>query len=343
MIDNRRNFYRILRVQPDASREVIQQSYRSLMQKLQLHPDLGGEQWDASLVNQAYSVLRDAVKRARYDAELLERYNIKVLSAGGVAGVHNKDGENAAQAQAENNQRNYYRVLHVQPDAEIEVINASYRALCKSLSGKQRALLDEAFNVLRDPHRRAKYDTLISSHSHASSADKLDDRQRLPVATQQGDNEDIDNTQLALGSAYQSPIAHFCAFCKTPYTKTDLMESTLHCEECDSPLTSPADDFVNAPRRSLARMQQSETASFYEFWPARPTQVTLEDLSPTGLNFCTSQLLDVDQIIKLDGSTFKAVGQVVYCKPDGALNSIGIRFVTVDFFRSTGSFFSTSV
>lgn len=58
-MDNRRNFYRILRVQPDASREVIQQSYRSLMQKLRMHPDLGGEHWDAGIINQAYTTLRD--------------------------------------------------------------------------------------------------------------------------------------------------------------------------------------------------------------------------------------------------------------------------------------------
>jgi hypothetical protein len=38
---NRRNYYRILHVQPDAPMEVIRASYRTLMQKLRFHPDLG--------------------------------------------------------------------------------------------------------------------------------------------------------------------------------------------------------------------------------------------------------------------------------------------------------------
>jgi curved DNA-binding protein CbpA len=40
---NRRNHYRTLFVQPDASIEVIRANYRTLMRKLKLHPDLGGD------------------------------------------------------------------------------------------------------------------------------------------------------------------------------------------------------------------------------------------------------------------------------------------------------------
>ena len=59
---NRRNYYRVLQVQPDAPAEVIKASYRTLMQKLKHHPDLGGDQWNASIINQAYSVLSDEKK-----------------------------------------------------------------------------------------------------------------------------------------------------------------------------------------------------------------------------------------------------------------------------------------
>lgn len=66
---NRRNYYRILHVQPDAPAEVIKSSYRTLMQRLRMHPDLGGDHWNASLINEAYTVLMDPEQRAAYDRE----------------------------------------------------------------------------------------------------------------------------------------------------------------------------------------------------------------------------------------------------------------------------------
>ena len=68
-MENRRNFYRILHVQPDAPVEIIRTSYRTLMQRLKMHPDLGGDHWNAALINEAYAVLTDPVKRAAYDQE----------------------------------------------------------------------------------------------------------------------------------------------------------------------------------------------------------------------------------------------------------------------------------
>ena len=69
---NRRNFYRVLQVQPDAPHEIIKASYRTLMQKLKAHPDLGGDQWNAAVINEAYAVLSNPGKRAKYDTEQLQ-------------------------------------------------------------------------------------------------------------------------------------------------------------------------------------------------------------------------------------------------------------------------------
>lgn len=81
---NRRNYYRILHVQPDAHEAVIRMAYRTLIQKLRAHPDLGGDGATASLINEAYAVLSDAEKRAAYDAQLgLRRPRVTPAQAAG--------------------------------------------------------------------------------------------------------------------------------------------------------------------------------------------------------------------------------------------------------------------
>ncbi len=63
----RRDYYKILHVHSDADPEIIKVSYRTLMQTLKLHPDLGGDHAEAALINEAYSVLSNPSSRAHYD------------------------------------------------------------------------------------------------------------------------------------------------------------------------------------------------------------------------------------------------------------------------------------
>ncbi|UCH80563.1 MAG: J domain-containing protein [Nitrospiraceae bacterium] len=87
---NRRNYYRILQVQPDAPMEIIRASYRTLMRDLMQHPDLGGDHWNASIINEAYATLSDSVKRNEYDRKYLKHLskdkicwkNISTLKSG---------------------------------------------------------------------------------------------------------------------------------------------------------------------------------------------------------------------------------------------------------------------
>lgn len=68
------NFYELLHVQPDAPEPVIKASYRAMMQKMRLHPDLGGDVSTAKLLNEAVSTLCDPETRAAYDKELFTGY-----------------------------------------------------------------------------------------------------------------------------------------------------------------------------------------------------------------------------------------------------------------------------
>jgi len=63
-------YYDILGVSPAASHEIIHAAYRALMMKQRKHPDLGGDPDEAKTINEAYSVLKDADKRSRYDEKI---------------------------------------------------------------------------------------------------------------------------------------------------------------------------------------------------------------------------------------------------------------------------------
>lgn len=68
MQEKPQDYYDLLHVSPQAPEAVITASYRAMMQKLKMHPDLGGDAETAALINEAYAVLSDARRRAEYDA-----------------------------------------------------------------------------------------------------------------------------------------------------------------------------------------------------------------------------------------------------------------------------------
>jgi curved DNA-binding protein CbpA len=74
MNDKNLDFYRILHVSPDAPEEIIRSSYRTLMQRLKQHPDLGGDHENATLINEAYATLTDPKTRAIYDQQRVSRH-----------------------------------------------------------------------------------------------------------------------------------------------------------------------------------------------------------------------------------------------------------------------------
>ncbi len=79
------DYYEILQVHPRASAEMVKKAYRTLMGEMGGHPDLGGNEDRAKLINEAYSVLGDPDIRRAYDqarARMAPRGNDGELGTG---------------------------------------------------------------------------------------------------------------------------------------------------------------------------------------------------------------------------------------------------------------------
>ena len=80
---------------------MLKSSYRALMLSLDMHPDRGGEHWDAALINEAYSVLSDPAKRAEYDRTLDLARDRSGHPTDGAAGASRSDHASAAESERE--------------------------------------------------------------------------------------------------------------------------------------------------------------------------------------------------------------------------------------------------
>lgn len=61
------DYYEILQVHPRASQEMVKKAYRTLMGEMGGHPDVGGDEERAKLINEAYTILGDPDLRRAYD------------------------------------------------------------------------------------------------------------------------------------------------------------------------------------------------------------------------------------------------------------------------------------
>lgn len=73
------DYYAILDVTQDANLEQIKSSYRRLARLF--HPDVNRQMQDSyiKIINEAYSVLSDPLRRATYDIQLLEEKKREII------------------------------------------------------------------------------------------------------------------------------------------------------------------------------------------------------------------------------------------------------------------------
>ena len=242
------------------------------------------------------------------------------------------------------NRRNYYRLLHVQPDAPVAVIKSSYCALMlkmkqhPDLGGDHEtaALINEAHAVLTNINRRAEYDHYLESREPRANFGNT------PFYR----HKDERSSACARNEWVQSSIPLRCPFCHAPYQAP--ITSGMRCTNCDSPL-SPAIrlKLESTDQRAFQRFERNGEIRLLMQHAHKSFRAWLQDLSPTGMSFMATELLDVDQVIRIDGAILSAVARVVNCghrrSRACSMPMVGVEFLTLEFAQAQGTFVSKRI
>ena len=232
----------------------------------------------------------------------------------------------------EKNRRNYYRLLHVQPDAPTEVIKSSYRTLMRTLKqhpdlggdGWNAALINEAYAVLCDPEARKGYD-----------------RERAGRKSSERSTDGTPTTPA--GSDRQAPAERcICLFCQTDNSRRDQSADKCCCG-CGAPLRLVDITADNSTERATGRIEHPVDMS-YQVNSLRPVSIPgqVVDLSPTGLRFLSRQQLFPGRVIKIDTPTLSALARVTRSDTQDTTGvfSTGVRFLTLQLRHPRGTFVS---
>jgi hypothetical protein len=232
--------------------------------------------------------------------------------------------------------RDYYRILRVSPNAPAAIVHAAHRTLLQRLqmlsdsgadTAAEEVLLAEAYGVLANPERRAAYDL---ARELAASPDDY-------AAT------------AVLDPEAERFAAHRCLFCGSPHGIERALTRDDVCGTCASPLF-PADRhrFEYMGQRMLKRIPKRRALDLFVSWPQSvPFVAEMRDLSLNGMQIAVSSPLQLNQIVKVDCETCAATARVAHCKRErseipGAAERwlVGIEFLTLRFRSSRGSFVS---
>lgn len=238
--------------------------------------------------------------------------------------------------------RNLYRILHVQPEAPLEVIRASYRTLMSTLRAhpdlggdpEAAARINAAYAILTDPVRRRHYDQSLAQPGLAppnlAGLSKPRSAVRRAPAT-----EPVGSLDPAAWLADRA-----CPFCRRALPASVHMET--RCDGCDSPLfRRPSIDRGELfGRRRSPRNVRPMPATLR--LPDRNADhaARLRDLSLSGLCVLSPVPAPERSPMRVMTNGFDAVAVVVSCRrcPDGWL--LHGELLTLQLLRSQGVFVS---
>lgn len=237
------------------------------------------------------------------------------------------------------NRRNLYRILHVQPEAPVEVIRASYQTLVAILGmrpGKggdpeTAALMEEAWSVLGDPAKRVAYDKSLRLSVH-----------RQEVQGQGTEPAPTERKPLASAPLAKAPAAVAakpavlaaaqtgCPFCSKPLPLK--IGRDTRCSACTSPLAPIAQperknkDLLD--RRGVLRIENELAITVYATAQGGPLPARLKDMSVNGASLVVSNALHEHQVIRMVTRDFDALAMVVSARRKGEQWTVGLRLLT---------------
>jgi hypothetical protein len=245
------------------------------------------------------------------------------------------------------NRRNYYRILHVQPDAPVEIIRSSYRTLMQRLKQHpdlggdhwNAALINEAYRVLTSPQSRQQYDherqLIRRGSSFSKPANYAADEMAGSSVKQSAD-------EPAACTTSTTP-AHACRFCLIPHDSSMIDEPDAVCSNCASPLCAASEWLLeHSGQRTIKRVAKQFNIDFFTTWPqTAPCSGQTLDVSPNGMRFISERCLAEGRNIKIVSSVIEAVALVTHCQQNDSNRwVVGVAFETLRLAHSQGVFFS---
>ncbi len=238
----------------------------------------------------------------------------------------------------------YYQLLHVQQDAPLPVIRASYRALMQKLkqhpdlggSHANAAALNQAYAVLSSQTQRLLYDARQAQQQNIGLEPKSTPthttgalRHPAPSTQQSTATTGGSNSQLT------TPVWH-CLFCSSRNRQTEF------CATCQSPLQRLLQvTGGRTDQRSLQRLPQAGTLALQAHWQADYLTGQCQDLTPRGMRLQANRQLQVNSIVRVKSDICHAVARVAHASATRSHWSYGIEFLTLSIEQPLGRFVAT--
>lgn len=362
---DRQDYYRILHVHPDADAAIIKASYRTLMQKLKYHPDLGGSDEDAARINEAYGVLSNPKLRTAYDLKRAalrkQRQRPPRKRPGFKAWPHQSDAPlqtdpNAPpQAKARPKKQRRSAAKEASPKT---APNVSPEATPDASPRNKNASERHSDSYLTPPPNQPSKQTAFNqskTHSPSTETESTQPYQKAAAhSTEHGLSiankryaELEQHTYASINNKLpDTDIRHStCLFCKETnhFHQHNENQEALICYNCKSPL-----QFINfnplwVTQRRSDRLKQKSLIQFTpNSSPGKSYKGLLADLSPTGMRIKCLKHLQMGDILKVESDELSAVASVIRCKKVAGQKyyAAGLKFLALKINMNQGTFLS---
>lgn len=247
------------------------------------------------------------------------------------------------------NRRNYYRILHVQPDAPAEIIKASYRTLMSKLrmhpdlggDHELALLVNEAYAVIGDPERRAAYDREYGGFPRRNAFRASGAQWHAPPRQNDRDARAHDGETGAAdtGTTEVSEHCHWCNAASPPTIRPDT-----RCTRCNAPLADPPEPGAREHelfgRRSTSRHPRANLAIMQRRDGGMTMSVRLRDISFSGLGMMTTTAVPDGTVVRIQAQEFEAVAVIIDSRREGSEHLLHARLLSLVLQRRGGVFVS---